>query len=300
MRFEFATATRILFGEGSVREAAPAAREMGRRAFLVAGASPGCHCTISNQLRSNGVSVTPFTVGGEPEIDLVQQGIELARDERCDLVISLGGGSAIDAGKAVAALLTNEGALIDYLEVIGGARPIEKAAAPFIAIPTTAGTGSEVTRNAVLASPEHGVKASLRSPLILPRLAIVDPELTYGLPPELTACTGMDALTQVIEPFVSVRSNAMTDVFCLEGMRRVARSLLRAVHGRQRCGGQSRHGSCKLDGGTRPCQCRSWRCPRMCGPHWRNVPGTAWRRLRHTARAGDGSEHPRAPQTRNG
>jgi alcohol dehydrogenase class IV len=144
---------------------------------------------------------------------------------RCDLVISFGGGSAIDAGKAVAVMLTNDGGLLDYLEVIGLGKTLRHAPVPFIAIPTTAGTGSEVTRNAVLASPEHRVKVSLRSPLMLPRIALVDPELTYDLPAPLTASTGLDALTQLIEPYVSCRANPMTDALCVEGIPRAARAL---------------------------------------------------------------------------
>jgi alcohol dehydrogenase class IV len=140
----------------------------------------------------------------------------------------MGGGSAIDAGKAIAALLANGGDVLDYLEVIGKAQPLSRPSVPFIAIPTTAGTGSEVTRNAVLASPDDGVKASLRSPFMLPRLAVVDPELTYALPPAITASTGLDALTQLIEPYVSVRANPMTDAVCLVGMRRAAEALPRA------------------------------------------------------------------------
>jgi alcohol dehydrogenase class IV len=151
------------------------------------------------------------------------------------LVIGFGGGSAIDAAKAIAALLTNPGALLDYLEVIGQAQPLQRQAAPMIAIPTTAGTGAEVTRNAVLASPPHLVKVSLRSPLMLPTLAVVDPELTLALPPDVTASTGLDALTQLIEPFVSARANPLTDAICREGLRRAARSLQRAVeHGEDR------------------------------------------------------------------
>jgi alcohol dehydrogenase class IV len=141
------------------------------------------------------------------------------------LVIALGGGSVIDAGKAIAALVTNPGDVLDYLEVVGRGLPLSFAPAPFIAIPTTAGTGSEVTRNAVLASPGHRVKASLRSPQMLPRLAVIDPECTLDLPPALTAATGMDALTQLIEPFVSIRANAMTDLYCREGIRLAAQSL---------------------------------------------------------------------------
>ena len=115
--------------------------------------------------------------------------------------------------------------MLDYLEIIGRGQALTRPSAPFIAIPTTAGTGSEVTRNAVLASPEHKVKVSLRSPLMLAKMAVVDPELTYDLPPALTASTGLDALTQLIEPFVCSRANPMTDGLCVEGLRRAARSL---------------------------------------------------------------------------
>jgi alcohol dehydrogenase class IV len=176
------------------------------------------------------VAATAFPTCGEPTIDLIKQGVAAARAAGCDFVIGFGGGSAIDAGKAIAAMLTNEGELLDYLEVIGRGRALSELCAPFIAIPTTAGTGAEVTRNAVLASPEHKFKVSLRSPLMVPRLTIVDPELTYDLPPAITASTGLDALTQLIEPFVSCRANPMTDALCRDGIRRVARSLRAALH----------------------------------------------------------------------
>jgi alcohol dehydrogenase class IV len=145
-------------------------------------------------------------------------------------VIGFGGGSPLDTAKAVSALLTNPGNLLDYLEVVGRAQPLARPAAPCIAIPTTAGTGAEVTRNAVLASPAHQVKVSLRSPHLLPRLALIDPELTRDLPPALTASTGLDALAQLIEPFVSNRANPLTDGLCIEGLRRVARSLRLSFH----------------------------------------------------------------------
>jgi alcohol dehydrogenase class IV len=153
------------------------------------------------------------------------RGETLASKEDCDVVVSLGGGSALDAGKAIAAMLANPGDVLDYLEVIGGGKPLLEPSAPFIAIPTTAGTGSEATRNAVLASPEHRQKVSLRGPSMLPSVAIVDPELTWSVPPAMTASTGLDALTQLIEPYVCLRANAMTDALCVEGMRRAARSL---------------------------------------------------------------------------
>ncbi|MBL8064002.1 MAG: iron-containing alcohol dehydrogenase, partial [Anaerolineales bacterium] len=144
--------------------------------------------------------------------------------------IGLGGGSVLDAGKAIAALATNRGDVFDYLEVVGKGQPLTGMPLTYIAIPTTAGTGTEVTRNAVLDVPEHGVKVSLRSPMMLPSLAIVDPELTYSLPPSITAASGLDALTQLIEPFVSVKANPLTDAICREGMAHAAKSLRRAYH----------------------------------------------------------------------
>lgn len=222
MRFEFATATRVIFGVGALAELRPLAAAMGSRALLVTGLPPG------RPMELGGLECAALPVSGEPTVELARDGVRLLRNEGCDVVIAVGGGSAIDAGKAVAALAANSGEPLDYLEVVGKGQDLLNAPLPFIAVPTTAGTGAEVTRNAVLASPEHGVKASLRSPLMLPRLALVDPELTYDLPPALTAATGLDALTQLIEPFVSVRSNPMTDAVCLEGMRRAARSLARA------------------------------------------------------------------------
>ena len=229
-RFEFSTATRIVFGPGTLREVAPAAREMGKRALLVTGRSQERVVPLLARLKEAGIEGFGCVVDDEPTIELVRRGVEFARREKCGLVIAFGGGSAIDAGKAIAALLTNPGEMMDYLEVIGLAKPLTAPSAPFIAVPTTAGTGTEVTRNAVLASPEHRVKVSMRSPFMLARLAVIDPELTYGLPPAITARTGLDALTQLIEPFVSARANPLTDGFCLEGIKRVSRSLRRAYH----------------------------------------------------------------------
>ncbi|MGB3905373.1 MAG: iron-containing alcohol dehydrogenase, partial [Anaerolineae bacterium] len=179
-------------------------------------------------LGEHGIETVAFSVAGEPTVEVARIATKRALEADCDLIIGVGGGSALDTGKAVAALLTNGGDPLDYLEIIGDGQALSEPSAPFIAIPTTAGTGSEVTRNAVLASPEHRVKVSLRSPLMLPRLALVDPELTYTMSPQVTAGTGLDALTQVMEPYVSKRTNALTDAICREGMRRAARSLRRA------------------------------------------------------------------------
>jgi alcohol dehydrogenase class IV len=228
MRFEFATAGRVLFGPGTFQEAGPLACGLGARALVVTGRTVERAGRLFAALEAHGVGRVAFPVAGEPTTDAVMAGVERARAAGCDLVVGFGGGSALDAAKAISALLTNPGTLPDYLEVIGQARPLKVPAAPCLAIPTTAGTGTEVTRNAVLASPLHRVKVSLRSPLLLPRLALVDPELTHDLPPSLTASTGLDALTQLLEPFVSPRANPLTDALCREGLTRVARSLRRA------------------------------------------------------------------------
>lgn len=228
IKFEFATATQIIFGAGSLKQVGPLAVELGRQALVVTGQRIDRAQPLLENLAAHGVEAVTFAVAGEPTISLAQQGVEQARAARCNLVIGFGGGSAIDAGKAIAALLTNPGDPLDYLEVIGRGQPLAHPPVPYIAIPTTAGTGSEVTRNAVLGSPEHKVKVSLRSPLMLPRVAVVDPELTYDLPPAITASTGLDALTQVLEPLVSNKANPMTDAVCREGLRRAAGSLRRA------------------------------------------------------------------------
>jgi alcohol dehydrogenase class IV len=225
MRFEFATATRILFGAGRLREAGALAGEFGSRALVVTGRDAKRAEPLLKILHNRGVSAATFSVAGEPELSTVEQGTKLAKTGRCELVIGCGGGSVLDAAKAIAAMLTNGGELLDYIEIIGRGRALTRPSAPFIAIPTTAGTGSEVTRNAVLASPEHQLKVSLRSPLMLARVAVVDPELTYDLPPALTAGTGLDALTQLIEPYVCLRANPMTDGLCVDGIRRAAQSL---------------------------------------------------------------------------
>lgn len=225
MRFEFATAGRIVFGPGSIRELPAIAVSHGRRAFVVTGKDRIRRAGILADLEAAGMKCTIFGVAGEPTVDLVREGASALKAAECQVVIAVGGGSAIDAGKAIAALAANPGDVLDYLEIVGRGSPLPHAPVPFIAVPTTAGTGSEVTRNAVLGSPEHRVKASLRSPLMLPRVALVDPELTAGLPRHIAATTGLDALTQLIEPYVSNRANPMTDALCVDGLRHAAQSL---------------------------------------------------------------------------
>ena len=228
MKFEFATANRIIYGAGTSQQIVEDAQGFGKRPLLVTGKNSNRAQFAVNKLKANGFTVTQFAIADEPSTGIVLEGVTLARAETCDFVIGIGGGSVIDGAKAIAALLTNEGEPLDYLEVVGKGLPLQNAPAPYIAIPTTAGTGAEVTRNAVLAVPEHRVKASLRSALMLPDLAIVDPELTYSMPPSITAVTGLDALTQLIEPYVSHLANPLTDALCREGIQRAGRSLRRA------------------------------------------------------------------------
>jgi alcohol dehydrogenase class IV len=229
MQFEFATADRIIFGTGTLRDAGPVLKSCGKRPLVVTGKTVERAEPLLQLLRKNNVEWSTFSVSGEPTIQMVRDGLALANHENCDWVIGIGGGSVIDAGKAIAAMMRNEGDVLDYVEIIGQGKTLTKKPARYMAIPTTAGTGSEATRNAVLASPEHRLKVSLRSLKMLPALAVVDPELTYDLPPNITASTGLDALTQLIEPYVCLRANPMTDAICMEGIRRVARSLRKAV-----------------------------------------------------------------------
>jgi len=225
--FEFATASRIIFGAGKINELAKQIGEpAAKRVLLVCGYSSDAIPRVREMLSGFSVSVREFQVHGEPTVGVIRDGTHAAHG--CDVVIGLGGGSVLDAGKAIAVLVTNQGDVLDYLEVIGKGLPLVNAPLPYIAIPTTAGTGSEVTRNAVIESTKQNVKVSLRSPLMLPRVALVDPELTYNLPPKITASSGLDALTQLIEPFVSIKANPMTDAICREGLAQAARSLRRA------------------------------------------------------------------------
>lgn len=232
MKFEFATAQRILFGEGTLADIGALTRGFGVRALVVTGATLQRAERLLALLTAAQVQTTVHSVSHEPTVADAVAGVAAAQRAGAEVIIAFGGGSVIDAGKAIAALTTNPGDVFDYLEVIGKAQPLTQPSLPVIAIPTTAGTGSEVTRNAVLASPMQRVKVSVRSPSMLPRVALVDPELTYSLPAAVTAATGMDALTQLIEPFVSSRANPLTDAICREGLRYAARSLQRAVrHG---------------------------------------------------------------------
>ncbi len=228
--FEFAAPGRILFGWGRAAEVPALAASLGRRAFLVTGRDAAFTEDLAGRLRAAGVAVAgALPVRAEPTVDLVREGVRAVREAGADVVVAAGGGSALDAGKALAGLAPHAGDPLAWLEVVGEGLPLPGPGLPCVALPTTAGTGSEVTRNAVLASPGHRVKASLRSVHLLPRAAVVDPALTLSVPPDVTAATGLDALTQVVEPFVSLRANPLVDGLCREAIPRAARALRRAV-----------------------------------------------------------------------
>jgi alcohol dehydrogenase class IV len=227
MTFAFSTAN-VLFGPGSRLEMAIRAARLGRRCLLVTGSRPERCAWLAESLSDVMDKVFTVCVEGEPEAMAVAAHARQARANGCDVVVAVGGGSVLDAGKALAALASNTRDVFDHLEVVGRGLPLDHPPLPLVAAPTTAGTGSEVTANAVLLSREHGVKVSLRSPGMIPRLAVVDPELTLTLPPRQTAATGMDALTQCMEAFVSHAASPLTDPLCRDGMSRAARSLRRA------------------------------------------------------------------------
>jgi alcohol dehydrogenase class IV len=234
MRFELVTPARILVGDGAAAELPAVVRQAVGisdgpvRVVSVVGSGRARTAGLRAALAADGIEGPVLQAAGEPTVEDARGAAALLREARPDVVVAIGGGSVIDTAKAVAALAANPGDVLDYLEVIGRGRPLTAPSLPVVAVPTTAGSGSEVTRNAVLASPEHRVKVSLRSATMVPRVALVDPWLTRGLPPAVTAATGLDALTQVIEPFVSPLGNPATDALAREGISRAARSLRRA------------------------------------------------------------------------
>lgn len=224
MHFSFSTSTQIIFGKNAALQLPGLIAKMGSRLLLVTGKNHQRITKITESF-SKSVFIKEFKIEYEPNIETINAGVELARKSKCNIVVGIGGGSVIDGAKAIAAIVPNKRNLLDYLEVIGKGMPLENKPLPFIAVPTTAGTGAEVTKNAVIKSLEKKVKVSLRSNLMFPDVAVVDPVLTYSMPPALTASTGVDALTHLLETFVSNQSNAFVDTLCREGLQRISRSL---------------------------------------------------------------------------
>lgn len=234
--FEFTIPGRILIGAGSAERLGEIAADFGRKAILISGeralADSGALGRLLDTLARSGVDCVVHRLVGEPDIDTVDRMAELARTAGCDLVVGAGGGSVLDAAKAVSGLLANDGPARRYMELVGDGISLRRTAAPMIALPTTAGTGSEVTQNAVLACPQRKIKASMRSVHLLPRVVLVDPELATGLPPAVRASTGLDALTQLLESCASRRASGPTTSLALEGIDLVGRCLQRACSGK--------------------------------------------------------------------
>lgn len=225
MNFVFTTPGKVIFGRDTARQLPQLVVSHGRSPLLVTGSNQARHKGMIEALRQAGLKVTVYPVAGEPTVETAMDGVRLARANACDVVVSIGGGGALDTGKAVAALMTNTEDIYTYLEVVGAGRPLTERPLPHLAVPTTAGTGAEATANAVLTASGQRVKVSLRSPMMLPDIALVDPLLTVSMPPVVTAATGLDALTQLLESFVSNKANPVTSALCREGLRRVAGAL---------------------------------------------------------------------------
>ena len=244
--FEFATAGRIMVGPGRAAELPAVLAGLGSRVLVCTGADPARHAGL---LAGLALPSAVFPVPGEPTVELARAGVAAALEHGADAVAAIGGGSVIDTAKAVAMLLGNGGDPLDYLEVVGSGRPITRPAVPCVAVPTTAGTGAEVTANAVLSVPAHHLKASLRSALMIPRVALVDPLLTVSCPPAVTAASGLDALAQCLEPFVSVRATPLTDGLAREGLRRAGAALRTAYADGQDVQARTDMALCSLLGG---------------------------------------------------
>ncbi|ARE41150.1 Alcohol dehydrogenase [Rhodovulum sp. P5] len=199
--------------------------------LLVRGQSVAWADTLAEELRAEGRAVHTVLSRGEPALPALEASLSALRGADLQAVVAVGGGSAIDLGKALAALLRVRGPVPDYLEVVGRGLPLDAAPLPFIAVPTTAGTGAEATKNAVIDIPDHQRKVSLRDTRMIPRIAVLDADLTDGMPWPVTLMTGLDAITQLIEPLLSARATPATDVICRGAIGPAMRALIRLSDG---------------------------------------------------------------------
>ncbi|MDW3225464.1 MAG: iron-containing alcohol dehydrogenase [Paracoccaceae bacterium] len=214
MGFSFLTPGRIEFGRGTRALTAERTCAFGKTVLLVRGSSVAWVDALETELRDRGCTVTSVLSRGEPSVRDVQSALQIGRNAKVDMVLAVGGGAVIDLGKVVAALLPAPGDIMDHLEGVGAGKPLVADSLPFIAVPTTAGTGAEVTKNAVITVPDAGRKVSLRDDRMVADVAILDPALTDHTPRAQTFASGLDALTQVIEPYLSNRANPLTDAVC--------------------------------------------------------------------------------------
>lgn len=231
---EFYTPGKIIFGPGGLAQVGIEAKRLGSKALVVLGRgsmrTSGALDRLTHLLIENNLEYVIYEdIPSDPSVETVDTGTGLAKKEKCNLVIALGGGSVLDTGKAISAMVTNEGSVADYQEIEGKGRKFQYKPISFIAIPTTSGTGSEATRNAVITNTKLGLKKSIRDPWLIPKVALVDPELTLSLPPYVTAVCGGDALTQCIESYLGKKSQEITDTLALHAIGLIGKSLVKAV-----------------------------------------------------------------------
>lgn len=226
--FQFMTSTRIIFGEGALQSSLSILNQFGYSVLLVTGQDPERSSPIIQYLKNQSMRYQHVAINGEPNITMVEETAVLGRKFKPDMVVAIGGGSVIDMGKALAAVIPNQGDVYDYVEVVGRNVPLKTKPIPLIVIPTTASSGSEVTKNAVLKSGQDRVKVSLRSPDMLADVAIVDPTLTYGTDAYTSGRGAMDAFTHLMEAYVCGDPNPLTDMVCEEGLRRLSPSIIAA------------------------------------------------------------------------
>lgn len=236
--FSISRLPRILYGAGRINEVPALAAAYGRNALLITGRHSFCSTPrwqrFTKALEEHGVSWSHFTVSGEPSPALVDEAVNRFRAEPVDVVIAIGGGSVLDAAKAIAGLLPHGNSVMDHLEGVGKNIPYHGPSTPFIAIPTTAGTGSEATKNSVLSvQGRDGFKKSFRDESLIPEYAVVDPNLLESCPPELIAADGMDAFTQLLESYVSLKANPLIDALAWSGMQAVKEGFFAAWSGRE-------------------------------------------------------------------
>jgi len=231
---EFYAPGKIIFGPGGLSQVGVEAERLGSKTLIVLGRSAmkksGALDRLTHLLIENNLEYVIYkNVPSDPTVEIIDTGTGLARKEKCNLIIALGGGSVLDTGKAISAMVTNEGSVADYQEIEGKGRKFQHKPIPFIAIPTTSGTGSEATRNAVITNTKLGLKKSIRDLCLIPEVALVDPELTLSLPPHITAISGGDALTQCIESYLGKKSQEITDALAMHAIGLVGKSLVKAV-----------------------------------------------------------------------
>jgi alcohol dehydrogenase class IV len=232
--FSFQTAGKILFGRGQADQAHDLVARFGTHVLVVRGRSVPFVHQFCARLRNAGCAVSEVVATQEPTLADVQSAVDLGRAKAVNVIVSIGGGSVIDLGKAAAALIPSSSPALEHLEIVGNARPLSAPPLPFIALPTTSGTGAEVTKNAVIGVPDQGRKVSLRDDRMFPILAIIDPALTDNTPRSVTLASGLDAITQVIEPYLSRRANPMTDAICRQAIPLGLAALARLIDGEDR------------------------------------------------------------------